>query len=663
MPYPDYLNYISANEKVIPAVANRPAMELDLRTASLKERLDTSELGQATILWDVPIIETAKVGMPVYWNHETKQFELAYAHAELNTTYNEYVKSDCANCIGLVYKKESNSSGHIVLSGVVNLPNISEIFTEDGHGRFYLGAEPGRLTYKLLGVSVPVGTVIGRFGDCDACYRVNVNPNMNDLWSHLHYAINLRPKYITNLEEEGWLDVQDEDAPKDAIYQYNIVEGTELAALFPPIPINACSVIIDWNDLDETVGGKDIAVNVDHCLVKVTNSGIYWVDPDTRPFADNTTITINVNDVASASSWNIDDTIVIGTYVYTVQSSMTNSAIVSAIINDIASNYNSEIDGWYVQAGETDTDIVLTKDYYEDVPVICETSNENKIISIVPNNRIMRERLIMSKTQYAMGISCVTSLQPYTNHPFEFVDCNGEIANVGDLYAKFTLKEKPIYIDTYDGYAMRRFNDEYKQEIVPEVNGIAVTGDTITVTSNVEETVEYEGLDYHRGLVRIDIAPLNKQEISPQIMKLGDALEREFNGIMYVGFPRGRESSILAKFEIPNIFTGTTYLNIDFFSSVSGTFPEIECKYQIIRKPEYEEQIPVSQLTFTNLYWDNTLRNTTLTVDASTVFRLKTNSIQVNPGETLIVKLTRPSNAVSYGGDAGIVRINCVLEA
>ena len=150
---------------------------------------------------------------------------------------------------------------------------------------------------------------------------------MNNLWSHLHYAINLRPKYITNLEEEGWLDVQDEDASKDAIYQYNIVEGTELAALFPPIPINACSVIIDWNDLDETVGGKDIAVNVDHCLVKVTNSGIYWVDPDTRPFADNTTITINVNDVASASSWNIDDTIVIGTYVYTVQSSSFNKRL------------------------------------------------------------------------------------------------------------------------------------------------------------------------------------------------------------------------------------------------------------------------------------------------------------------------------------------------
>lgn len=663
MPYPSYLNYISANEKVVPAVANRPAMELDLRTTSLKERLDTSELGQATILWDVPIIDTAKVGMPVYWNHETKQFELAYAHAELNTTYNEYVKSDCANCIGLVYKKESNNSGHIVLSGVVNLPNISDIFTEDGHGRFYLSAEPGRLTYKLLGVSVPVGTVIGRFGDCDACYRVNVNPNMNDLWSHLHYAIDLRPKYITNLAEEGWLDVIDEDAPEDAIYQYNIVEGTELASLFPPIPINACSIIIDWNDLDETVGGKDIAVNIDHCLVRVTNSGIYWVDPVTRPFAPNTTLTVAVSDIESPTMWQQGDTIVIDTYTYTVQNSVNNSDVVAAIINDIESNYNSEINGWYVQAGTDATTIILTKDYYDDIPVTCETSNESKSVKIVPDNRIMRERLVMSKTQYAMGISCVTSLQPYTNHPFEFVDCSGNVANVGDLYAKFTLKEDPVYIDVYDGYAMRRFNDEYKQEIVPEVNGIAVTGDTVTATSNVEETVEYEGLEYHRGLVHIDIAPLNNHEISPQIMKLGDALEREFNGIMYVGFPRGRESSILAKFEVPNIFTGHTFLRVDFFSSVSGTFPEIECEYKIIKRPEEDEQVPVDTLTFTPLAWNNDLNNTNISVYASTVFRLETEAIEVNPGETLIVKLTRPDNAISYGGDAGIVRINGILEA
>ena len=563
----------------------------------------------------------------------------------------------------MVYKKESNNSGHIVLSGVVNLPNISDVFADDGYGRFYLGAEPGRLTYKLLGVSVPVGTVIGRFGDCDATYRVNVNPNMNDLWSHLHYAINLRPKYITNLEEEGWLDVQDEDAPADAIYQYNIIEGTELASLFPPIPINACSIIIDWNDLDETVGGKDIAVNTEKCLVKVTNSGIYWVDPDTRPFADSTTHTIGVEDATDGDTWLQGDTITIGTYVYTIQASIANSAVVSAILTDISSNYSGEIDGWYVQAGDTDTTIVLTKDYYEDIPITCETSNTGKAVKVLPNNRIMRERLIMSKTQYAMGISCVTSLQPYTNHPFEFVDCNGETANVGDLYAKFTLKEDPVYLDTYDGYAMRRFNDEYKQEIVTTVNGISVTGPTVSITSNISDTISYEGREYYRGLVHVDISPLNEQEIAPQIMKLGDALEREFNGIMYVGFPRGRESSILAKFEIPNIFNGAAYLNVDFFSSVDGTFPSIDCKYKVIRKPEEDEQIKVDTIAYNNVIWDNTLASTSISVVSSSVFRLKTMPITVNAGDTIVFKLTRPIDTVSYGGDAGIVRINGILEA
>lgn len=661
MPYPAYLNYIKSDEKVSAAVANRTTVELDLRTDSLKNRLDTSDLGQAIILWDAPLDTSTVVGSPVYWNDTTKQFELACAQAELSEKYKEYIKSECANCIGLVYKKESATSGHIVLSGVVTLPNIDQLFDATGSGKFYLGGIPGQLTHNILNVCVPLGTIIGKFGECDPSYRVNINPALNDLWSHLHYAFYLRPTYTSDTNVEGWMAVpsDDENAPPDAIYKYNMLEGTLLKSVFPPMPIDACSIEIDWNDLDESVGAKDIPVNCDNCMVRVTPYGIYWIDPNTSPIAPATTITVAIEDATDGASWTPGDIIRIGSYQYTVPANYRNDVIVSMIVNDVNSR-GGEIDGWSVSvSGSSLTSIALLKYSYDDRGILTETNNQSKVVRVLPNKRIMREKFIMNKTQYSVGMSCVTSLQPYQNHPFEFVDCNGERSLVGDLYAKFTLHENPLYITTYDGYAMRRFNDNYRQEIVPEVNGIAVAGDTIAIDSNVSPLV-IDNKAYHRGLTTITINPLNKAEIAPQIMKLGDALEREYDGIMYVGFPRDRISSILAKFEVPNTFSGTLYLSTMFFSSVAGTFPNISCEYKII--PDCEEPQTLPQFVFMPLNWDTDDTSTSMQVAAYTAYKLNTVKVNVLAGDTIIFKLTRPNSDIAYTGDAGIIRINGILE-
>lgn len=664
MPYPAYINYLEANEKVLASTTNRPTQELAQRTDTLKERLDTSDLGQAIILWDVPIEKDTVVGMPVYWNDKNKQFECAYAEAVFSEEYNEYVKSEKANCIGLIYKKESETSGSIVLSGVVNLSDIQDVFTEEGNGRFYLAAEPGKLTYKILGVCVPVGTVIGKCGDCDDKYRVCVNPVMNDLWSHLHYAIDLVPKQVSTALEEGWRPVSEDDtyAPADTVYVYNIIPGTKLAAVFPPIPVDSCALEIDWNDLDETVGDKTIPVNCEDCLVKITTEGIYWVNPDIKPFAPSTAFSITVSTTKSGESWVADDTINIGTYTYTVQSTMTDAAVVAAIKDDIDANYYGKIDGWDVNTTDSSTTkLVFYKTGYDANLLKTSCSNRYKSVSVDKRPRVMRERLLMSKIQFSTGLNCVTSLRPYPNHPFRFVDCRDNEAYNGDLYAQFTLKEDPLYINEYDGYAVRRFNDDWKQEIVPEVNGIHIEGTTISIPYSTN-TFEVASKTYHRGLVDIQISPLDGSEISPQIMKLGDALEREYNGIMYVGFPRDRESSILAKFEIPAIFTGKVVFSSLFYSSVSGAYPSISCKYEIIKQPSTDEIIPVNTLVFNNLAWDTLDGTTAFDAQPTSAFKLSTVPLTVKGGDTVVLKLTRLNTGITYGGDAGIIRINGVLH-
>ena len=663
MPYPAYINYLEANEKVLASTTNRPTQELALRTDTLKERLDTSDLGQAIILWDVPIAKDTVVGMPVYWNDNNKQFETAYAEAVFSEEYNEYVKSEKSNCIGLIYKKESETSGSIVLSGVVNLTGIQDVFTEDGNGRFYLAAEPGKLTYKILGVCVPVGTVIGKFGDCDDMYRVCVNPVMNDLWSHLHYVIDLVPKHVNNTVEEGWRAVSEDDeyAPADTVYVYNIIPGTKLAAVFPPIPVDSCALEIDWNDLDETVGDKTIPVNCEDCLVRVTTEGIYWVNKDIKPFAPSTFFSITVSTTKAGESWTEGDVVTIGTYEYTVQSTMTDTQLVAAINTDVTNNYHGFIDYWRVGISQDNTNKLVFYKVGYDVPLGTSCTNKHKSVAVDPRPRIMRERLLMSKIQFSTGLNCVTSLRPYPNHPFRFVDCRDKEAYNGDLYAQFTLKEDPLYINEYEGYAVRRFNDDWKQEIVPAINGISISGSTISVPYSTN-TFNVDDKTYHRGLVDIKVSPLDGSEISPQIMKLGDALEREYNGIMYVGFPRDRESSILAKFEIPEIFEGKVVFSSLFYSSVSGTYPALSCQYQIIRKPIQDELVPVNTLVFNNLAWDTTTGTTAIDAQPTSAFNINTVALDVTGGDTVVLKLTRLNTGVTYGGDAGIIRLNGVLH-
>jgi len=659
MPYPNYINFIAANEKVVPNVVNRPTRELSLRTESLKKRLDTSDLGQSIILYDAPLANNTVVGSPVYWNDANKQFELAVAEAELNTGYMEFVKSERANCIGLVYEKESKDSGSIVLSGVVDLRGISVIFDEPGSGRFFLGAKEGQLTHKLLGVCVPLGTIIGKYGDCDEVYRVCVNPVLNDLWSHLHYCVELVPKLVDSREVEGWrlVDEYDTAAPLDAKYVYNIIPGTMLANLFPPIPIDACSIVIDWNDLDETIGGKEIPINCDNGIARVTLEGIYWTDTDIKPYAPSSTFELVIADKQpnATTDWAKDDIIIIGSKSITLPAGVPTNNDVAYFI---ATNYHT-IDGWTVTLSEANSNILLFNINTYAEPLMADTTNANKIIGPRKDPRIMREKLYMSKTQFSNTLNCVTSLRPYAGHPFRFVNCRGVESYAGDLYAQFTLADIEIDTENYDGKTMRRFNSEYKQEITPIVNAISIEGTTISATSNVDPIV-INDKTYYRGLTDIKIEPLNYSEISPQIMKLGDALEREYNGVMYVGFPRDRESSILAKFEIPAIFEGDVYFSTLFYSSLAGEYPALKCEYKIINKPTIS--VSLSDMNFDDLEWDTGTGTTVQTVPANSAFNLTTKSVKVARGDTFILKITRTNEGATYAGDAGIIRINGVLR-
>lgn len=286
--YPQNLTYVKPGEPVSASVVNRPVKETEMQVQSLYAALKTSESGAALILRDAAVSPEVQAGMPVYW--DTDCFYPAKALAEKNCITGEFESSKCSDCSGLVFRKTSAASADIVLFGVVDLPEVRD-HLDVGSGRFYLSLESGKLTFTAPAVQVPVGILIGTSDACDDRTLVYVNPEFaGKVLDHVHYSHDLKP--------ENWKTLPDAtNAPENAIMFYDLESDLELRKVFPPIPVESCSVTIDWNgrmpdgtSIEETFGGRDIPVNRPNSLIQVNHDGIWWmsdaIDPSTLTDTD-----------------------------------------------------------------------------------------------------------------------------------------------------------------------------------------------------------------------------------------------------------------------------------------------------------------------------------------------------------------------------------------
>lgn len=265
-----------------------------------------------------------------------------------------------------------------------------------------------------------------------------------------------------------------------------------------------------------------------------------------------------------------------------------------------------------------------------------------------------------SKVRYSNRNNFVTSLQPDVYQPFKFVDCKGHEAAVGDLYAQFTLNQNYTDSTDYDGYSLKGFTDKWESERVATVNAIRVTGN-VSVRSTRQVSVEDK--TYHSGAVNIDVSPFAPNtEISPQIIKVGAAQEREIYNITYLGLPAGRTSSLRLKFEIPSNYTEaacTFKLRMQCISAIAGLYANAAITY--IRVPRANQgDVPLTELLAQPIpeYQDQLVRDVT----SGKMFEVESGTVEVMPGDTVIVIISRDSTD-SYNADLAIARIHGVLNA
>lgn len=572
------ITYINNGDAVSAAVANTPIHQLKKETEQLQDKFDTTEAGNTLIFRDIPCDSAVMVGMPVYWDTDSQQCKAAYIQAELNETTKEYISSKSSDCIGLVYRKNSAYSADILVSGLLSFPAVSEALGGNT-GKFYLGVTPGSLTCNAISHAFPLGVALGPLGKCDDQYWIYFNPCFtNNVFQHQHFSVDLVCQIVESLDQEGWIPLAGTDivAPTGAKYMYNMANG-ELSKLWAPIPITAISATVDWAFPSESVGGKELTINKEHSLLKITEDGIYWMSEHL-------------------------------------------------------------------------------------IPVEGEPSAPEVHVDFVKEFRLT---LHFSKIRYANRLEFVTNLRPYNNHPFKFVNCKGEEASSGDLYVQFTLQDDPITGTNYDGLSLRRFTDDWKSEVLPSVHGIHLTGNG-SIDYDEEDTsvrkyiVRENGIDveYYAGNLKLNLSPYAANtEISPQIIKVGAAQEREYKGITYLGLPNGRDSSLRLKFEIPaNYCAGscTFKLRMQCLASSGGQYAKANITYLIL---------PRGNSLLANLDdGDLPCNFPTAEVTAQSSFEVESDPITVAVGDTVIITISRPNSLSAYPADLAIARINGILN-
>jgi hypothetical protein len=185
-------------------------------------------------------------------------------------------------------------------------------------------------------------------------------------------------------------------------------------------------------------------------------------------------------------------------------------------------------------------------------------------------------------------------------------------------------------------------------------------GANVTLTSVAGPVETVSGQPMYQGRTRIDVAiDLSERELLPQITKLNDAFERNYNGIMYLGLAAGRVSGIVMQLRVPYAglpATPTVVIRMTLLATAGGTLPATTLQFVTLPRPVGSGSVALPGSP-TVVACD-----TNVACAASQYVEVNSSPIAVNPGDTLFVTLIR-SASDGYTGELGIIRPGGVIVA
>lgn len=607
------VKHVNPGEPVQAGVVSRPDRTLEDRTDYLKDRLDAAELGRALFDMGATIAPDVLPGHPVFWNYTTQRYEKALAAITTDETTQALVVQPSSDCVGICYQKKSENQADIVLRGIVALPELTNAIGETiAPGRYYLSAvEAGKLVQQRPAVSVYVCYVQGPKDNCSDVPSVIVMPHVKDfIDEHTHYRFDLycRPAGTNFVSTEDEQEVHSVTNPD------------------PTLP--------GWLPADHPVfNGKAPAGAVfGYNLAEHLALSRVWPP-------------LPVQSVAMLFDKGED-------YVGATEIPLGRSGLAICDTNGI----------WWMSRCYGDVPWPAT---YTTTP----EDTTDTAISECPRNEAMRLSVVFLRMLVGNDRRVVTSLAPQTGSPVKVLNCDGLPATTGDL--ELNLKLQTVSAEEFGGQAVKTVVNDHQLKRGWLTEGVVVH-DQAQVVINSTRTRELSDIekDYlslptddnvllHQGIVNFTFDnPFVDREISPQIIRLSDTVERLYNDIPYLGFPRGQASLLRIRLNVPDDNLGSNVkmkIRVRLFGqgAAGQTLPPLYMTYRLIPRPTVSGiPLPATDTPITF--------NTVTTINPYTLIERESADFSITAGDTVLVTIGRNSGD-TYPAEVGVIRIAGVL--
>jgi hypothetical protein len=614
------IKYVTAGEPVQAGVVTRPDQVLAARTDYLKDRLDAAFVGQALFDSGATISPDVLPGHPVYWNYTSHRYEKALAAAAIDTATQLLTIQPSSDCVGLCLRKHSETLGDIVLRGVVEIPELNNAVTTPTvlPGRYYLSAaEPGKLVQQKPGVTVSVCYVQGPKDNCSDVPRVVVMPHTRDfVGEHTHYRFELFPAPAGQHNPDAAVTTG----------RHTITNPNPLLPGW--LPANHAS----FN------GKAPVGAWFGYNLARHQTLANVWPP-------------LPIQSVAMLWDKGLNK-------VGATEIPQGKEGLVVCDVNGI----------WWMS------------NCYGDVPwpaaldTTTPQTSEPEPIGECPREEDMRVVVVFLRMLYGNDRSVVTSLQPDTDSPITVVNCDGAPAMTGDLALNINLPVLPD--ESIGGQALKEvvLGHKFKKGWITE--GVFTLSNQLAITSTrgtkrsltTAEKTEF-GIDpalnipLQQGIVKIDYTDtLVEREISPQIIRLNDTVERLYLDIPYLGFPPAQASALRVRLNLPDSNLGNNLrmkIRVQFFgrggtSTQAATLPALYMTYRRLQKPA-ALGTPLAT-TDTAISF-----NSVVSLRVDTAVTRDSAEFAVAAGDTVLVTLGREYSPSDVYAEVGVLRITGIV--
>lgn len=626
MPVPSNFNrrvpHVAAGSPVSASNTGQATRVLEQRTNYLRDLLESIEAGRLLTLLNQTIDIDVQEGHAVYWDVESQSFKQALAAVENDDETHTLQATASADCLGICVMKSGPTTGTIGNLGTIYLSSdaiANMIDGEPGTGRYYLSASnAGKLVRQRPAVTVAVVNVLGPANACESGSWVYINPQMRDfIEDHVHYQIKL-----VN-------DVAGTHSPPDSGDTHVITSPN--AALAGWLPAGHAS----FN------GAAPTGAKFGYNLAAHEELDQVWPPiPLTAAILE-----IHQRDLDDAPTY------------------------ISGLRRVPADYYKIDANGiWWMT------------DCYNHVPWDTRLDTSGSLsLSMLDCPPDTETQVILSflKMTFATDKTVVTSLQPAADQPLTFTNCSGIPATTGDLLASLDIATAVNPTVIRGGVVLKTVTDpslSFRKGWVAEA--LYAGSEEVVLSGSHQELLDPDEVEssenpmLHQGIIRIDVQPdTGNRELSPQIIRLGDAVEREYKKITYIGFQYNRKSAIRMRFNVPPSGLPDNpkmVIRALMFGLASGPWSAMTLTYYRITRPVSGSPVSLTEgdtsLTFDVVTPTDNYDGSGGNLPADRAIEIQSSQFTVQPGDTIFVSLTREAAATPlYTNEIGVIRVGGVI--